>query len=150
MADKVKAYVKCLVEQPVEKVKQMNVKVLFKPAEMSALWNFMKRWIAKASPETKKKWQALKDMPARGGEVSKNLLKLRALNLALVRRDWEELMVTDVTDNFEETTFFFAMPSGATGGSSSRNWGSDRLQLSSKRANSRKAKILTEIPCTER
>ena len=119
-ADKVKAYVKCLVEQPVEKVKQMNVKVLLKPAEMLALWNFMKRCIAKASPETKKKWQAFKDMPARGGGVCRNLLKLRALNLALVRQDWEELMATDVTDNFEETTVFsqcqVALPGGARAG----------------------------------
>ena len=103
LAEKVKAYVKCLVEQPVEKVKQMNVKVLFNAAEMSALWNFMKRWVAKASPETKKKWQALKDMPARGAEAAgKNAIKLQTLNLALVRRDWEELMATDNTSVYED------------------------------------------------
>ena len=32
----------------------------------------------------------------------KNVLKLRALNLALVRRDWEELMASDVTERYEQ------------------------------------------------
>ena len=55
-------YCRIMSEQPVDVLKKVHLPTSFAPKEMSALWQLLKGWIKKSSPNMKQKWKAIQEM----------------------------------------------------------------------------------------
>jgi hypothetical protein len=103
LQERVAAYCRAMITQDVGVLKQVYLPGIFRPEEMSSLWQMLKGWIAKASPAVQKKWKELKEKPGRGGDKQKT--KLEILNLALVRKkDWQDIVAKSTTEVSKETS----------------------------------------------
>ena len=82
----VQQYCKLMIEQDVHTLKQMHLPAFFSPTHMSALWQLLKGWVAKASPGLKAKLEQIKRMNGThsGGKTK---AQMEILNLALVQKD---------------------------------------------------------------